>query len=218
MVQTKIAVMNKLIELTQGELMSENCQTASANVNITTVSKHGTKRDVVGSSKKYVRLEMLTKLHDHLLDLLVQCRLGKGISSDALLPTACNTAINLTESWRLDHDAFGIWIHGRKNGDTKRMIYQGRPWFRFRGLAGSMMLDRCVNWGSCGAGVGLYSKSLLPSEVGVITSITLNGANQQGDCQYVTDRASVIRCSDTGGEHDMTTLCIDMMVILQQMV
>ena len=149
-VETKIAVMNKLIELSQGELMSENCPTAAA-------SKHGTKQDVCGSSKKYVRLEKLTKLHDHLLDLLVQCRLGKGISSDALLLTACNTAINLTESWRLDHDAFG---------DTKRMIHQGRPWFRFRGSAGSMMLDRCVNWGSCGAGVGLYSP--LPSEVRAI--------------------------------------------------
>ena len=76
------------------------------------------------------------------------------------------------------------------------MINQGRPWFRFSGQAGKMLLNRCVLHRSCGTGVNLFSNSTMPVDVGVITSIDLYGANSRGNCQYAIDRASVLRCSD----------------------
>lgn len=192
-IQVQLSVIENLVEITQGQLIAENCQTSVKKV---------TKRNVLGSAKDHLRLEMLSKLHDSLLDMLIQCRQGNPINPDALLPTECKIAINLTETWRRDHDAFGIWpIHGRKNGDTKRMISEGRPWFRFSGSAGNKMFNKCAPYGSCGAAIPLYSKSAMPTQVGAITSIVINGANQAGDCKFSTDTASVILCSQSPNDY-----------------
>ena len=121
-------------------------------------------------------------------------------TTPALLPVECVNAINLTESWRLDHSGSEIRpINGKTNCDTRDMINSGRPWFRFVGQAGNKLLDKCVPMESCGTNVPMWSNATMPSTVGNITPFQVYGAWRQG-CARFTLRASVMRCS--GGNHD----------------
>mgnify|MGYP001799792884 FL=1 len=73
---------------------------------------------------------------------------------------------------------------------------QGRPWFQFSEEAGDVMLDKCVAWGSCGTAVPIYTSSVMPSDVGMITRIDLNANFNGFDCKSYNDTASVMRCSN----------------------
>ena len=110
-------------------------------------------------------------------------------------PLECENAINLTEYWRQDPRGSQIFPGGRNN-DFRTMVRQGRPWFRFSEGAGDVMLDRCVAWGSCGTAVPIYTSSVMPSDVGMITTINLLGNFNGFDCKSYNDTASVMRCSN----------------------
>lgn len=214
-VKREVAKMNMLIDITQEQLLEEGC---------TDADYVAVKRNVVYTTDDRVHLELLTKLFQRLRDRLVQCRNNKVSTTPAettttpetatttsstsatrmtsttaapsLLP--CRTAINLTEPWRMDYSGSNLRpVKGRYNGDTKRMTKEGRPWFRFSGEAGNALLNRCIKSRSCGTSVNFFSNSTMPTLLGVITPIELYGANDKGNCQYMTDRASVIRCSKT---------------------
>ena len=122
------------------------------------------------------------------------------------LLAACQSAINLPDSWRMDHSGSSITpIAGERNDGTDRMIKQGRPWFRFSGSAGNMMLNHTVPENSCGTHLVLWSNNTMPSAVGVETPIkvygdyndpTSDGNRKRG----YTLSASVMRCSHYSGD------------------
>ena len=121
-------------------------------------------------------------------------------------PAACLSAINLTDSWRMDHSGSSIRpIAGKINDGTSRMIKQGRPWFRFSGSAGDMMLNHTVPEYSCGTHIGLWTNNTMPSAVGVKAPIKVYGdyddftsdGNRKGG---YTLSASVMRCSHSSGD------------------
>jgi len=113
----------------------------------------------------------------------------------------CQSAVNLTESWRKDHSDSGIKpIDGLHNCDTRDMVAAGKPWFRFSGAAGNRLLDHCVPSrasGSCGTQVALWSDDTMPDQIGVVTSIQAY-ASWWGHCKIslYTTQCQVIRCSD----------------------
>ena len=112
-------------------------------------------------------------------------------TTSAPLPVECVNAINLTESWRKDHN--GSNINGGSNCDTRDMINSGRPWFRISGNAGSKLLNRCPPKDSCGTEAALWSDSTMPSAIGVVTSVTAQGS--YGNCNQYPRQVSVMRCS-----------------------
>ena len=98
------------------------------------------------------------------------------ITTRPSLPVECLNAINLTESWRLDHSGSDIRpINGGWNCDTS-LINSGRPWFRFSGNAGSKLLNNCPAYFSCGTVCGIWSNSTMPSQVGVRVAFTAYAA------------------------------------------
>ena len=116
-------------------------------------------------------------------------------------PVECLNAINLTESWRLDHSGSRIRPNnGDHNCDTKDMINAGRPWFKFTGNAGDKLLDHCVPIWSCGTGATMWSNSTMPDKVGVVTPITVYG-HASGRCTYFTLKSSVMRCSSRANDY-----------------
>ena len=115
-------------------------------------------------------------------------------TTSAPLPVECENAINLTESWRLDHSGSNIGpINGRWNCDTRDMINSGRPWFRFSGSGGTKLLDSCPPKFSCGTAGALWSNSTMPSAIGVVMNFTAQGSYY--NCNEYPRQASVMRCS-----------------------
>ena len=86
----------------------------------------------------------------------------------APLPVECVNAINLTESWRLDHSGNDIKpINGDYNCDTRDMINSGLPWFRFSRNGGTKLLNSCPALTySCGTGCGIWSNFTMPTYIG----------------------------------------------------
>ena len=116
-------------------------------------------------------------------------------------PVECLNAINLTESWRLDHSGRKIKpTNNYYNCDTRDMINAGRPWFRFTGNAGNKLLDHCVPVYSCGTAVTMWSNSTMPDKVGVVTPITVY-RNDGVSCTAYTKKSSVMRCSDRANDY-----------------
>ena len=69
------------------------------------------KRNVMEASTDGVQLEAQSELYQHLVDLLIACRKAKQettTTTSAALPVEYVNAINLTESWRLDHSGSDI--------------------------------------------------------------------------------------------------------------
>jgi len=107
----------------------------------------------------------------------------------------CNSAIDLTESWRLDDSGSRIKpIAGDFNCDTHDME-QDRPWFRFTGDAGDMMQDKCVPEFSCGGAVALWTDATIPRRLGVATNVTAYGSWYTRSCRQYSVQISVMRCS-----------------------
>lgn len=112
------------------------------------------------------------------------------------VPMQCVNALNLTESWRLDHKSSNIKpINGAYNSDARDMVESGRPWFRFTGSAGTHILDKCVPKSSCGTYAAMWSNASMPSVIGKVVSILAYGSGSQG-CKGRTLKVSVMRCSD----------------------
>lgn len=167
------------------------------------------KRDVATDAIK-AKHEVDTILYERMIRMLVECRKSKLVddnqlssnSSGTILPTSstaqiseCLTAINLTEPWRQFHNGSGYKPDGKSNCDTSTMIGNGRPWFRFTGMAGNTMLDHCIPDYSCGSSATIWTNAAKPSEVGVkmATIVYVSWANR---CKSDTQSAEVIRCSD----------------------
>ena len=107
----------------------------------------------------------------------------------------------------MDHSGnYLIPIAGQRNDGTERMIKQGRPWFRFSGSAGNMMLNHTVPENSCGTHMGLWTNSTMPSIVGIEAAIKVygdyNGGASNGNRKGgYTLSASVMRCSHSSGDN-----------------
>ena len=197
----ELARMKKLVEITHDQILEEKCPNPDVKA---------AKRNVLQITDDGAHLEMMSKLFQQLRGILVRCRnnrlektttspatrsTGKSTKDSIQRPLQCEKAINLTESWRQDHRGSQIFPGG-KNNDFSMMVRQGRPWFRFTEGAGDVMLDRCVAWGSCGTAVPIYTSSVMPSDIGVITRIELYGNLNSVDCDSYNDTASVMRCSN----------------------
>lgn len=205
--EAKLERVKALVKITHEQLIKEGCPIPDFSYK---------KRDLMVPSRNEVLIEMQTILKERLIDALIECRTKKVSASSvyqtslttmtsttSMMPTAqqtvtkasslpveCQKAINLTESYRLDYISTSP-----SKGDTKRMIAEGRPWFRFTKGAGNMLIDHCVTWNTCGTSVPLFSNSSMPAEVGVVQSIEIYGPNKQQNCGYFQDKGSVMRCS-----------------------
>ena len=117
-------------------------------------------------------------------------------------PAECQSAINLTEYWRNVNAGTDIRPPGGLNCDVREMNdnYAGRPWFRFAGAAGNMMLNSCPPSKSCGTNGGMWTDEGMPSVVR--KSIEVSAFASYGDnCKYGFRSILVMRCSyDT--DHD----------------
>ena len=219
--------MKKLVDILHEKLISEECPDPE---------QQHYKRSVLDTSSDGIQLEAYKELYTHLVDLLIICRKAKQETTSSTtktitttptdmttpstttiptttppsLPVECMNAINLTESWRLDHSGSDIRpINGGWNCDT-RLINSGRPWFRFSGNAGSKLLTSCPPRHSCGTGAALWSNSTMPSAIGVATSFTAQGS--YNNCNDYPRQASVMRCSSAPSDFvyrydDSSTLC-----------
>lgn len=206
--------MKQRVDIVYTMLESEGCPVPSRG-----------RRDLLSSASDSLEYEIESRLYQQLFDLLTACRANNttatGTSTSTTTkrvtttttttgtpttqttvatPAVCFKALNLTESWRLDHKQSGIRpANNNYNCDTKSMIAAGRPWFRFTGGAGNKLADTCIPYYSCGASGVLWSNDTMPSKVGVISSFSVY-ANAGNSCSDFTWRASVMRCS--GSAHD----------------
>ena len=104
-------------------------------------------------------------------------------------------AVNLTESWRLEHNGKNIKpINGNWNCDTRGMVRARRPWFRFSDKAGTKMLNTCPKSLSCGTAGSMWSDAKLPSTVGQQES-AMAYTRYSGNCKHQSWPISVMRCS-----------------------
>ena len=111
------------------------------------------------------------------------------------LPQQCKSAINLTEYWRKDHFGHQIKpISGDSNCDSRDMVDQGNPWFKFTGAAGSRLLNHCVPGYSCGSHRALWSDAPMPSQIGVVSQIPVYGS-WVNNCYEWNVSALVVKCS-----------------------
>ena len=112
-------------------------------------------------------------------------------------PEECQTAINLTEYWRRDNNGSYLKPDGAYHCDLQDMIndYAERPWFRFTGYAGKMMLHSCPPYYSCGTRGGLWSNEAMPSEIGEVMATNAFGS-WGGTCKNLWVPILVMRCSD----------------------
>jgi len=115
-------------------------------------------------------------------------------------PVECQTARNLTESWRADNKGMRLRPNNTDICDLRQMEANGRPWFRFAGEAGNRLLDTCPPPHSCGSQVGFWSNATMPSEVGVATQVRAYGSWLDG-CYDFPIYIRVMRCS-TPSQHD----------------
>ena len=114
------------------------------------------------------------------------------------IPSECFSAINLTESWRRDYKGSDLRpVNGSMNCDTKQMIEQGRPWFRFSGAAGNRLLDSCRSMPrlSCGTVVGMWSNAAMPITTGESREPDVYVVHQS-NCKYFTHKLKVMKCSE----------------------
>ena len=85
--------------------------------------------------------------------------------------------------------------------------YAERPWFRFAGDAGNMMLNSCPLSKSCGTYGGMWTDEEMPSVVGESIEISVF-ASYNGNCKYKTKSIQVMRCS-YGTSYDFIYQYID---------
>ena len=152
--QTTANILNTLVTLNmeqlrqetdvlQEKLKAENCWNQQKN-----------KRDLIQKSSDGVQFEAQTELYNRLMDLLIACRKEKletTTKTSVPLPIECVNAVDLTQSWRKDHNGTNIsYKENTHHCDPREMVSAGRPWFRIAGKAGNRLLDRCVPVKSCG--------------------------------------------------------------------
>ena len=111
-------------------------------------------------------------------------------------PAECQSALNLTEPWRIENNGGNIQPNGVYTCDFADMNnnYTERPWFRFAGEAGNVMLDSCPPPYSCGTHVGMWTDQEMPSVVGEVMTTVAFGS-WSNNCKMQTRSILVMRCS-----------------------
>ena len=198
-------------QIIHNTLIEENCPDAEKILG---------KRALFTPAEAGLMPEVEEKLHAKLFSMLIKCREGKfsattqtttastttfqltttttlkpTTATTAPQPVECLNAINLTESWRSDNK--GRKLNGGNNCDTYTMKNNGRPWFRFTGLAGNKLLNTCPPAYSCGTAAGIWSDAAMPSKIGAVTNITAYGSWSYKGCKEYPESVSVVRCSDS---------------------
>lgn len=142
-------------------------------------------------------------VYQELSDILRKCRLESAVSGTTTDPTisknllACATATNLTESWRVDHTGADFKPHTANSDSGYACDFtKNLEWFRFTGAAGSVMLDRCPKYQSCGAKYPYWTNERVPAAVGVPYTIKAYGVF--GECSDdFTIKMLIMRCSSS---------------------
>ncbi|XP_067940137.1 uromodulin-like [Watersipora subatra] len=133
-------------------------------------------------------------------------------------PPECENATTFTQPWRKDHDGKGLKpggpssLLGRACDERKDL-----QWFRFRGEAGSRMLDSAPKYESCGSLWPYWTDAEMPTDVGVVKRVEAFGVQDQFPKAY-SSQIEVMRCSEakndfiyrhTGPYYDMcqSTYC-----------
>jgi len=210
----ELARYTERVKLVHKLLLSEKCPDLNIRV----------KRETQEGVNSKVLLEIEVALFNELTNRLVECRLvnqRKSLPAITSMPStstietttasptttrkpqplACQQASNLDEAWRHESSpAEQKPINGSLNCDTRDMVSQGNPWFRFSGAAGSHLLDHCIPDYRCGTHVTLWSNATMPTDIGVATTIPLY-ASHVSKCDYSSYTCSVMRCSDK--PHDL---------------
>ncbi|XP_067944513.1 oncoprotein-induced transcript 3 protein-like [Watersipora subatra] len=108
-------------------------------------------------------------------------------------PLACQSARNLTEAWRMDHEGREMYPNNSPNCDQGSL---NRIWFRFIEEAGTRMLNKCPPLKSCGSHVAMWTDSEHPTEVGVESSGMAYGSWNTG-CKTSswTTSLKIMKCS-----------------------
>ena len=111
-------------------------------------------------------------------------------------PPECQSAISLSEYWRNVNAGTDVRTPEGLNCDTRDMNYNypERPWFRFIGSAGNMMLNSCPPSASCGTHAGMWTDAAMPTAVGESIKISVFGSYND-HCKYRTLSILVMRCS-----------------------
>lgn len=110
----------------------------------------------------------------------------------------CTDAVDFNQSWRLDHNGSHIRPGGHKsyNGYACDFNTEHIEWFRFTGLAGSRILDKCPPEYSCGTLIAYWTDEWMPSRLGERKLITVYGAESSTDCKLDTLQVVSMRCRD----------------------
>lgn len=126
------------------------------------------------------------------------------------IPSECANAVNLTGSWRLDHNGSNIDVSDKYSEDGYACDFHdglASKWFRFSVDGGNQMLNKCPPSFSCGTRHAYYIDSVMPDVVGQEIQTTAYGSH--GGCRRSSRRVSVMRCSSKQGDfiyrHDTRT-------------
>ncbi|XP_067946913.1 oncoprotein-induced transcript 3 protein-like [Watersipora subatra] len=136
-------------------------------------------------------LEILKTVYNKLFAQLIKCR-----------TTPCRTATNLTEYWRMDHNASSIAGGGeRAYSNYACDIRPSLKWFRFTGKAGKKMLDNCVPEYSCGTDYPMWADADMPKRIA--QTITVQAWYSGNGCasKIASGTLQVLRCSES--EYDV---------------
>ncbi|XP_067930443.1 oncoprotein-induced transcript 3 protein-like [Watersipora subatra] len=108
-------------------------------------------------------------------------------------PLECQSARNLTEAWRMDHEGREMYPNSIVNCDNSL----NQTWFRFIGEAGTRMLNKCPPLQSCGSHVAIWTDSAHPTEVAVESSGMTYGSWTSG-CKTSgrTFSLKIMKCSN----------------------
>lgn len=71
----------------------------------------------------------------------------------------------------------------------------GRPWFRFEGLAGNQLLNKCPRVYECGSHAQFWSSDLVAPQTGVISDYQFLGS-LDGNCTAFAQPGRAMRCSE----------------------
>ena len=104
-----------------------------------------TKREVVEDILMSYTLEVSKKLYDKLMQDLIKCRESMTTTTPQPIPRECQTATNLTQSWRLDHNGSEIKPGGPHSYTGYACdFHRDLQWFRFTGDAGNLSLKYSI--------------------------------------------------------------------------
>lgn len=126
------------------------------------------KREIIGSDKQVIQLNIEKKLVNHLIKMLQECQSDKTAIPVGSLPAECTSpaTLNLTEPWRNNYT-------GRSRNSDNRILLPNKTWFRFKGDAGTQLRNTCPHAQECGSSGAYWSSDSMPHVIGETITITL---------------------------------------------